>query len=498
MECGTEMRLFGRPKRKTFPVNLIVDGKKVCVVGGGKVGARKTKLLLSAGCAVDLICPDAVAELAALAEEGAIDWIKREWQGRDAAGHCMVFACTDDKHVNRAVLDDSRNAGVLCCCSDGNWADGDFTTPAIAQLDGVTIAVSTNGQNCRSAKDIKNDIAELVKSSPKTRLVVLGTSDAMLPSRKRAPYHLPSEERAILGRLLKHVKGVREFLILNTCNRVEIIAYVSEGDKDAIDILKRLTGFDKLKDNEYFLLEDYEAFHHLVRVASGLESSILGEFHIVSQMKDSFEEASANDWAKAEIKSLSHEILRVSKEVRHSVEGIIRVAEIDQVALRYLSVHGGLDSQTNVVVIGTGMVGTGAIESLAKTGASITWIYHVRVPECPGENVVLRHISQVAESLNDADIVLSAVDTSHPVVTAEMADRVMARNVLFVDLGVPRNIAPFYDDFGHGVSVVDLDDLKLWHRVKTGTFNEVSARADAIIEKEYNEHNTREDSEEAK
>jgi glutamyl-tRNA reductase len=279
---------------------------------------------------------------------------------------------------------------------------------------------------------------------------------------------------------------------------VEIIAYVSEGDKDAIDILKRLTGFDKLKDNEYFLLEDYEAFHHLVRVASGLESSILGEFHIVSQMKDSFEEASANDWAKAEIKSLSHEILRVSKEVRHSVEGIIRVAEIDQVALRYLSVHGGLDSQTNVVVIGTGMVGTGAIESLAKTGASITWIYHVRVPECPGENVVLRHISQVAESLNDADIVLSAVDTSHPVVTAEMADRVMARNVLFVDLGVPRNIDPFYDDFGHGVSVVDLDDLKLWHRVKTGTFNEVSARADAIIEKEYNERNTREDSEEAK
>jgi glutamyl-tRNA reductase len=131
------------------------------------------------------------------------------------------------------------------------------------------------------------------------------------------------------------------------------------------------------------------------------------------------------------------------------------------------------------------MIGSGLVESIAKTGASISWIYHIRTPECPSENVTLRHISQIPEVLNSADIVLSAVDTSQAVITPEMADKVINKNVLFVDLGVPRNIAPFYDEFGHGVSVVDLDNLKLWHRVKTGTFNEVSTRANAIIEREY-------------
>ena len=479
------MRLFGRPQRKTFPLNLIIDEKCACVVGGGKVGARKVGLLLSAGAEVKLICPKALTELNTLAKEGKITWLKREWREGDAVGHNMIFACTDDKHVNRAILEDARKTNVPCCCSDGNWADGDFTTPAIAHLDNVTIAVSTNGQNCRSAKDVKNDIVDLLKAPRKTELIVLGTSDAILPSRKRAPYHLPSEKRAEIARLLKHVKGISEFFILNTCNRIEVVAYISEGDKDTVTILQKLIGFDKLKSDEYFLLKGYDAFHHLVRVASGLESSILGEFHIVSQMKDAFEEAVANGSSKAEIKSLSYEILRVSKEVRHSIEGLLNVAEIDQVALRYLSVHGGLDAQTNVVVIGTGMIGSGLVESIAKTGASISWIYHIRTPECPSENVTLRHISQIPEVLNSADIVLSAVDTSQAVITPEMADKVINKNVLFVDLGVPRNIAPFYDEFGHGVSVVDLDNLKLWHRVKTGTFNEVSTRANAIIEREY-------------
>ena len=80
---------------------------------------------------------------------------------------------------------------------------------------------------------------------------------------------------------------------------------------------------------------------------------------------------------------------------------------------------------------------------------------------------------------------LSAVDSARPVVTPEMRASVADRNVLFVDLGVPRNIDPFYDDWGHGVTVADLDDLKLWHRVKTGVLNEVRTKADAVIRAEY-------------
>jgi len=470
---------------------MIIDARKALVVGGGRVGLRKTRGLLESGAAVELICPDAVEELQTLADEGRIQWTRRPFAAGDVAGHLLVFACTDDKHVNRAVLDESRLARVPCCCADMNWSDGDFTTPATARLGELTLAVSTSGQSCASARDVKNDIVAMLRERRDLELLVLGTSDALLPSRKRAPYHLPSEERAELGELLTRVRGVREFFILNTCNRVELVVVASR-DPLVASVLRRLTGFDKLLPAERFELRGFDAFRHLTRVASGLESSLLGEFHIVSQLKEALAEAESNKWSAGAIRFTGAEVLRVSKAVRHAVDGMLRVAEIDQVAVRYLSVHGDVDAKTNVLMIGTGMVGRGAVEALLKLGCRVTWVYHVNRPNLSAPEFAnaavppaLIPMTAIPSALASADIVLSAVDSSKPVVTREMCTAVADRNVLFVDLGVPRNIDPFYDDYGHGVTVADLDDLKLWHRVKTGTLNEVLARADEVIRTEY-------------
>ena len=482
------MHRTARPSKKTIPVNLILDSRSALVVGGGQVGLRKTRLLVDSGASVELVCPSAIDELSALADEGRISWTRREWQPGDAAGHLLVFACTDDKHINRAVLDDARLAHVPCCCADMNWPDGDFTTPATARIGDLTLSVSTGGQNCREARIVKDDIARMLANRRNLDLFVLGTSDALLPSRKRAPYHLPSAERSVLGELLRHVKGLSEFFIFNTCNRVEI-AIVAEKGNAVVNVVKRLAGFDHLAADEQFLFSGYEAFRHMTRVASGLESSLLGEFHVVSQFKDALDEAEANKWSGPAIRFAGAEVLRVSKAVRHAVEGLLKVAEIDQVAVRYLSVHGGLDPSTHVVVVGTGMVGTGVVEALVRTGVSIDWICHSRVPDTSrfgaGARISAASLSELPERLAKADIVLSAVDSSKPVVTSSMRDAVADRNVLFIDLGVPRNIDPFFDDFGHGVTVADLDDLKLWHRVKTGTLNDVLAKADEVISSEY-------------
>jgi glutamyl-tRNA reductase len=292
-----------------------------------------------------------------------------------------------------------------------------------------------------------------------------------------------------VGRLVARVRGVREFFILNTCNRVELVVRAAP-DPDTLALLRRLVGFDRLAEEEQFVFRGFEAFRHLVRVTAGLESSLLGENHIVSQMKDALDEAAANGWSGPSIRRAGAEVMRVAKAVRHEVEGLLHVAEIDQVAVRYLNVHGGLDAKTHVLVIGTGMVGTGAVEALARTGAQVTWAYHRRLPDVGrfGDRApTVVSMEGLSAALAEADIVLSAVDSAQPVVTADMRSAVADRNVLFVDLGVPRNIDPFYDDWGHGVTVADLDALKLWHRVKTGTLNEVRARADAVIAAEWKE-----------
>jgi len=288
------------------------------------------------------------------------------------------------------------------------------------------------------------------------------------------------------------VRGVREFFILNTCSRVEIVA-VAAHDPLVAATLRRLAGFDRLAESERFEMRGFDAFRHLVRVASGLESSLLGEFHIVSQLKDSLAEAEERKWSAGAVRFTGAEVLRVSKAVRHEVEGLLRVTEIDQLAVRYLGVHGGVDDKTNVLVVGTGMVGRGAVAALLRLGCRVTWAYHVNVPDLSGPEFAsvacvapkLVQLGEIGAALAEADIVLSAVDSSRPVVTREMSAAVLDRNVLMVDLGVPRNIDTFYDDCGHGVTVADLDDLKLWHRVKTGTLKEVLARADEVIKAEY-------------
>lgn len=476
------MRRTERPQRKTIPINLICNAKRVLVVGGGQVGRRKIKLLLDEGASVELICPTAVEELQSLASAGHIQWTRREWRTGDAADHLLVFACTDDKHINRAILDDARSLAVPCCCADGNWADGDFTTPATAIMGDAIIAVSTNGQSCKASRDIKNEIAAMLEERKNAELVVLGTSDALLPSRKRAPFHLPAERRAAIARLIPHIRGVREFLILNTCNRIELIAVITPNDVTT-ELLTRLIGFDELSNDEFFLLKGYEAFRHLVRVTSGLESSLLGEFHIVSQVKEALEEAATNKWSGPAIAFLGAEIMRVSKLVRHAVDGMLAVAEIDQVAVRYLAKHGGMDANTHVVVIGSGMVGRGAVESLSQSTTHITWLYHRNRPE-PIGTVTIRQLDELREVLRTADIVIAAVDSAQPVVTRNDAEVMAGRDVLFIDLGVPRNIDPYFDDYGRGITVADLDDLKLWHRVKTGKLNEVLAKADAVIQSE--------------
>jgi glutamyl-tRNA reductase len=137
------------------------------------------------------------------------------------------------------------------------------------------------------------------------------------------------------------------------------------------------------------------------------------------------------------------------------------------------------------------MVGRGAVAALLRLGCRVTWAYHVNVPDLSAPEFSsssapkLVQLGGIEAALAEADIVLTAVDSSRPVVTREMGSVVQDRNVLMVDLGVPRNIDPFYDDCGHGVTVADLDDLKLWHRVKTGTLKEVLARADEVIRSEY-------------
>ena len=463
--------------KKTFPINAMIEGRRVLVVGGGRVGQRKVELLVDASADVALVCPECVAELAQLAAESKITHVQRKFEPGDVAGAALVFACTDDKHVNRRVLETAQAAHVPCCCADGNWSDGDFVTPAIIRAGEVLIAVSTSGKSCLQSRLIKDNLRKHLDSIESSDLLVLGTSHEYLSSEERAPYHLLLREREALGEMIRHIWGVHEFFILNTCNRVEIVAAVSK-EASTSGILRRLSRFDALRPDLYYMKHGFDAFAHLCHVAAGMGSQTPGEVHIVAQIKDAVEEAMTCGWAGSIIRGLCDSVLRVSKDIRQAVEPLLDVVEIEDVALRYLDEAGKALSGKTVLVIGTGVLGKGLVAGLLARHCPCIWAYHQNVPhidEQHASQIEVVQLDALPQVLPRADVVISAVNVQEPIVTAALhRDRLNPAGVTLVDLGMPHNIETALHAPDAQRHLVGLDTLKHWARAANAAQEQVS------------------------
>ncbi|MDA3926197.1 MAG: hypothetical protein PF904_15995 [Kiritimatiellae bacterium] len=464
-----------RPERKTFPINAMLEGRKVLVVGGGRVGQRKVELLLDAGASVTLVCPDCVSELNDLEKASKITHLKRFFEDRDVDQSSLVFACTDNKHVNRRILELSKAARVLCCCADGNWPDGDFVTPAILRTGKVLMSVSTSGKSCRQSRLIKENLSKHLNSIESSDLLVIGTSHEMIGMQERAPYHLLLREREVMGAMISQVWGVHEFFILNTCNRIELVAAIAK-EATTSGVLRRLMHFDQLRPDLYYMKFGYQAFEHVCKITAGMGSQTPGEFHVVSQVKDAVEEASACGWAASIIRDLCDTVLKVSKDIRRQVEPLLDIAEIEEVCIRYIDQHIDNLSDKRVFVAGTGVVGKGLISSLVKRDVKCVWGYHRNMPKDFDSNLVeIVQFDQIGNILSDVDIVVSAVDVESPLINVRghLASVKKDTPVTMIDLGMPRNIDPELGTKCNNIKVIDLDVLKHWYRKSTGTLNQV-------------------------
>ncbi len=471
-----------RPVKNTLPVNLLIEGCPAAVIGGGRVGLRKVGQLLDAGAAVRLICPDCVPELEALAAEGRIEWAQRRFETTDPVGAAVVFACTDDKHVNRAILEASRAAGVLCCCADGHWAAGDFTTPAVIRSSDLVIAISTNGRSCRQAKLVKESLAKHLSAISSGDLFVAGTSHEELALRERSALHCLEEDRRALGLMLAEVWGVHEFLILNTCNRIETVAVVSK-EARASGVVPRLMGLDRLPAGGWYQKSGFDAFSHLALVLAGMKSQVPGEAHIVGQMRLAQDEALTAGWMRGALSAWCDAALKTARELRPALEPLVAVKEIEHVCFDWLEAERWAEPGSTVAVAGTGILGAAVLRGLLRRGIRCLSLYRTRMPKLSEKEIAqitFVPLAQWEEVFAQADTVISAIDVAQPFFTwsQRMTRETPCR---LVDLGAPRNIDPAFDDQPN-YTVADLDTLKNRHRRLNGMFDRAAACAAALLE----------------
>lgn len=465
-------------------INLLLAGRNCLVVGGGRVASRKIAQLLDADANVTVVSPEVCIELEALIEQGRVQHIARCFEDADISGALLVYAATNSRSLNKQILTCCRTANILCCCVDGNWSESDFTTPATTRHKNLTLSISSGGTNCRQSKMVKNSLARHLQMMESAHLVIIGTDHQHLNVQEREPYHLIGPRLKHTGFMIMQLWGIHEFMILNTCNRVELIAVTSE-ETAKNGILRHAMGFTHLNEEQYYLKTDRAAFEHLCLVTAGMLSQTPGENHITAQIKQTLEQAKANEWAGNMLQDWTSSALQISKAIKNQTAPQLQRCEIEELCFRYLETTGKITTESTLMILGAGTIGRGLVEQSHSKVKRIIWCYHVNRPNLPTEwetKVELCTFDGLPDRLNEANSVISAADAPGHLLDLRHAEKFRAQHsTTLVDLGMPRNIAPELDNHAANLSVVDLDGLKAWHRNELTDLPEILDQSRAII-----------------
>ena len=139
-----------------YPVMINIREKKVVVVGGGKVAARKIKTLLAEPAAVTVVSPTLHADI----PQAEIQWLARPYQTGDLEGAKLVFACTDQAEVNSQIMQDAAPSQLVNNTGDKTFSD--FYNVAIARKKDVSVMISTNGLSPSRSKEIRKKIEAIL------------------------------------------------------------------------------------------------------------------------------------------------------------------------------------------------------------------------------------------------------------------------------------------------------------------------------------------------
>ncbi|MBI4659368.1 MAG: glutamyl-tRNA reductase [Verrucomicrobia bacterium] len=308
------------------------------------------------------------------------------------------------------------------------------------------------------------------------QLFVVGLNFRKTPVALREQFSVPAECVSALLSELRSDVHLREALVLGTCNRVEIYGVAEQAPirpRRIFASVSKAVGQNAgapeadLVESLAYLHENDACVHHLFRVASSLDSLVVGETEIVGQVKRAYQQAQSCGATGKILNRLFQRALSVSKAVR-SHSGIGRCStSVGAVALDVAeNIFGeNLDRQT-VLIIGAGKVSETTLRHLSKRGAKNILISN-RSTERAQELADQFHgqlvpFADLAGALHEADVVISSTSAPHYVLTKREIEPVMRsrahRPALFIDLAVPRDIEPEVQELD-AVYLYNIDQL---------------------------------------
>ena len=326
------------------------------------------------------------------------------------------------------------------------------------------------------------------------RLLTLGLNHRTAPIDVRERVSFSREELRTGLQNLGDYDGVSGLVVLSTCNRTELYAAVedlAEGERSVRQFLCDLAqGGDDL-DAYLYTYTDGAAIEHLFRVASSLDSLVLGEGQILSQVKGAYALAREAGVTGTILNLLFHRAIATGKRVRTETRIAYRSVSVSYAAVELAAASLGGLGGCGALIFGAGKMAELTAEHLRAHGIETIYVANRHIERARGlaERIGGEAIpfDRAMDYATNVDVVVTSTGAPHYVIKAWEARRLMARRhgmkIFFIDIAVPRDVDPDVTNI-KGIELYNIDALEAVVDEHLGERQAEAVKAQKIVEEE--------------
>ena len=256
-------------------------------------------------------------------------------------------------------------------------------------------------------------------------------------------------------------EGLESLVVTSTCNRTEIYGFAQHPFQLIKLLCENSQGTVEDFQKVAFVYKNHEAISHMFRVGTGLDSQILGDFEIISQLKNAFVQSKNHQLANAFLERLVNAVIQASKKIKTETEISSGATSVSFAAVQYIFKNVEAISSKNILLFGTGKIGRNTCENLVKhtKHEQITLINRTKDKAekiAKKLNVIVKDYSDLQLELQKADVVVVATGAQNP--TVDKAILNLKKPLLILDLSIPKNVHENVKDLEQ-VSLIHMDQL---------------------------------------
>lgn len=330
-------------------------------------------------------------------------------------------------------------------------------------------------------------------------VAVIGFNHKSAPVEKRERFAVHPDGLPELYAKIKE-RNIGEAVYLATCNRVETYIAAPSPEKAVEEVKKLYEEISGIKADDFldiaYVKYSRDAAHHLMSVISSLDSMVLGETEIVSQLKNAFAQSVYNKSTGPVLNKLFHQAFKAAKQVRSETEISHNPVSIAFIAADMAKTVCPDLGVKKALLIGAGQMGELVLKYLSKFGVGEIIIANrslhnaERIAEEMNVDAKIILLDEIMEVAMDVDIVITSVTAPHYMVTKEMLNAAAGfrkgKPLVLIDIAVPRNVEPGVDEIP-GVHLYNIDSLQVM--ANEGQKNRLN---EARLAEEYVDENVKE------